>query len=545
MKRVDIKTVKVTNMNLRYCMDEMCANYDFEKNTFSIFFNGEIFEGSTPKNFLSKLDEIAKLLKSTKNYDEIFICYIPDISRCSLMLPPGTAQTYIRKGKEVPVSYRTNSFEFREFNVFARPSKRAEQHAAKMHILLSELCKMAGVSNICNLKYSPGWVVNKALCLGHEEEIKQWYYDNKNYRDSIEQFNEQLIGNKSGLLKAFEGVHEDVLMIDIKSAYLSAFKWIKDFPIGSLVRSVGDRALINICNGNWYHFIIKTKEVVDEFYDYADENDPKCYGFYRYDENVLFHSGIKLKKLVWDLVESGNAEVISYQSTSYGPLPSYILDKMQYFYDMKQETKNDPDRKDCYKILTEYVYGKGLQSDHNFQKDSDVVRYFKLPEHFIRPEYSMLVCSFVRWRLSRMIKDLGGSYYHDTDGIETSYSKENEEIVERQNNIIVEYNKSLGYDSNIGTYEIEAKHAKIGIIARKQRFFIDDNGNTVVKFAGVPKESIDMLRDDCGQSDVALFNLLSSRCIIPIVTYCYLDGYGFIPQIVEKITLQGCCQEGS
>lgn len=546
MQRVDIKTVKVTNMNLRYCMDEMCAAYNPEDNSWSIFFNGEIFEGHTPKDFLSKLDEIAKLLKSTKNYDEIFICYIPDLLGVSAMLPEGIANEYVKKGKKSYTFYRTKHYEFREYNMFARASGRKIQHAAKMHALLSELCELAGVSNICNLKYSSGWVVKKALVLGHEEEIKQWYYDTKNYRDSIEHFNEQLIGNKGGLLKANKGIFEDVLMIDIKSAYLSAFKWIQDFPTGRLVRSTGNRALINIMHGNWYHFIIKTKEVIDEFYDFADENDTKCYGFYRYDENMLFDNGIKLKEIVYNLVTSGDAEVISYQSSSYGPLPKCVVDKMQYLYDRKQETKDDPDRKECYKIMTEYIYGKFMQADHGFQKDSEVVRFFKLPDNVIRPEYSMLACSLVRWRLSRMIKELDFSYYNDTDGIETSYSKEKEEIVERQNNLIVEYNKSLGYDSNIGTYEIEAKHAKIGIIARKQRFFIDDNGKTIAKICSLPKDTIDILRK-FGYDDIKLFELLTHKITLPVTTFRYDSEFGYVPESLDcnKITLQGCCQEGS
>lgn len=546
-------------MNFRYARDEMCVNYDFATNSFSIFFNGEVFEGSTPKNFLSKLDEIAALLKPTKKENEIFICYAPNIKTLSAMLPEGTFKEHIKKGKKLYMTYRTDHFEFREFSMFSNDSDIKKYHAANMYALLKDLAELAGFDNICDIQKSAGWVTKKALSLGLEDEIKDWHYTNKNYRDSVEQFKEQLIGNKSGLLKAEEGIFEDVLMIDIKSAYLSALMHIQRFPIGRLVRSTGRNALINFLSGSWYHIIIKTEKELNSFFDnFRDDNDKNSYGFYLYDQDLLWDNGYNLKRFVYELVESGDAELICYDSSTYGPILSSVVDKIMYFYDMKQKTKAEGDeiRKDCYKIITELIYGKALQ-EHDFESNGACYRYFNGPENVIRPEYSMMAASYVRWRLSRMIKELGGSYYHDTDGIETAYSEEKEEIVERQNNLIVEYNKSLGHDSIIGTYDIEAKHAKIGIIARKQRFYIDDNGKLECRICGISRKYLEERTLEAG--DESMFNRLTKSFWYAATLYVYLgDEIGYIPQMSEKATpqdiidkvqtkktLQGCCQEGS
>lgn len=533
-------------MNFRYARDEMCVNYDFETNSFSIFFNGEVFEGSTPKNFLSKLDEIAALLKPTKKENEIFICYAPRLQTLSAMLPGGIFKEYKRKCEKIYMTYRTDHFEFREYRMFSRDDDIKKHHAANMYALLKDLAELAGFDNICDIKKSAGWVTKKALSRGLEDEIKDWHYNNKNYRDSIEQYKEQLIGNKTGLLNGIRGVHEDVFMIDIKSAYLSALMHIQRFPIGRLVRSTGRNALINFLSDSWYHIIIKTEKELNSFFDnFRDDNDKNSYGFYLYDQDLLWDNGYNLKRFVYELVEGGDAELICYDSSTYGPILSSVVDKIIYFYDMKQKSKaeNDEIRKDCYKIITELIYGKALQ-EHDFESNSKCYHYFNLPENVIRPEYSMMAASYVRWRLSRMIKELGDAYYNDTDGIETSYSKEKEEIVERQNNLIVEYNKSLGHDSIIGTYDIEAKHAKIGIIAAKQRFYIDDNGKLECRIAGVSRKFLKEITLETG--DEFMFNRLMKPFFYAVTQYEYYgDKDGYIPKMSEKITLQGCCQEGS
>lgn len=548
MKRLVAEKVRKNGdsvgMNFRYARDEMCVNYDFETNSFSIFFNGEVFEGSTPKNFLSKLDEIAALLKPTKKENEIFICYAPRLQTLSAMLPSGTFKEYTRKGEKFYTTYRTDHFEFREYLMFSKDADIKKYHAANMYALLKDLAKLAGFDNICDIQKSAGWVTKKALSLGLENEIKDWHYTNKNYRDSIEQFQEQLVGNKTGLLDGIKGVHDDVLMIDIKSAYLSALMHIQRFPIGRLVRSTGRNALINFLSNSWYHIIVKTEKELNPFFDnFRDDNDKNSYGFYLYDQDLLWDNGYNLKRFVYELVKSGDAELICYDSSTYGPILSSVVDKIMYFYDMKQKTKGDEIRKDCYKIITELIYGKALQ-EHDFDSNSACYHYFNRPENVIRPEYSMMAASYVRWRLSRMIKELGGAYYNDTDGIETSYSKEKEEIVERQNNLIVEYNKSIGYDSIIGTYDIEAKHAKIGIIAAKQRFYIDDNGKLNCRIAGVSRKYLEDVTKLVG--DMPMFDRLTKPFFYGNKQYIYYgDEIGYSPYIPEKITLQGCCQEGS
>lgn len=541
MIRVKEKTVKARNMNFRYCRDEICANYNFFDNTYSIFFNGEEvteFENSTPCNFIRDLNKIAEMLHE----DERFICYVNNLSAAIPMLPAGVKNDYINaKGETIISWYRTDKFEFREYEMFARNSSYKSCHARKMFSFLRSMASMIEKTNICDLPWSAGKVTKKALTIGLDEKIKQWYFDNKNYRDSIEEYKEQLIGCKSGLLKAMEGVYDDILMVDIKSAYISAFIQLDNFPIGRLIRSIGKKALINFLNGNWYHIILKTSEPVEDFSEFVSDNDKCTYGFYKYDENVFWDNGTNFKKKIMDLIENHGAELICYDCSTYGPILREVKDRIVDFYNLKQEKKGT-EFGDSYKIITEYIYGKALHKKE-FESNSKCNNYFKLAENIIRPEYSMLVCSFIRWRLSRTIKELGGCYYNDTDGIETQYSEENEKLMQEKNHKIIEFNKSVGYDTNMGTYEVEAKHAKIGIIGKKQRIFIDDEGKLTIKLAGVPSSSFDWLVKKLNLSDDELFNYITRGCtaIINVFGFNSKQGYYEIPQ---KITLQGCYQEG-
>ena len=500
-----------------YRQDEMIVHYDYNTNHWQIMLNFEVVEGDGYFPFLRALGNITDQFKE----DERIVCYINDLRLAMLMIPEGEIEgsKTDESGKKHPVYYTTNHIEFRNFSLFHISSRGKEaKNVAYMYEYLTKLSERIGAKTINACQYTVGYMSKKALSYGLDKNILKWYRENHNYMDSVKEYEDQLIGCKAGLLKAWEGEHNDVLMIDLKSAYLSAFVQLDCFPIGRKKHYIGKSAMVKFLKGEYYHILITTKDKVEEFSQYRVN---KTYGFYKHDFDTFEIIGTDLKELVVEQFKKG-ATIEVYDAQKYGRLMPEIVDRMMQFYDEKSKATGSD--KEAIKALTEMIYGKALQQ-REFDSDKETYTYFLRPDNYMRPEYSMIACSYTRFRLARMISRLGGSYYNDTDGIECKYTVENEQIVKEENAIIRKLNISLGFVSNIGTWKFEEKHARINIIGRKQRMYYGDNGELTVKVAGINKlDLIKHLKENDVKDPMQYFT--SKRMIaVPTYKFDYVNGF--------------------
>ena len=500
-----------------YLQDEMVVFYDYKSNNWQIMLNYEITEGKFPLPFLRKLAEITSKFKE----EERIVCYINDLRLAMVMIPGGEVEGEKTDASNTkhPVYYTTKNIEFRNFSLFHISGKgNGALSASQMYDYLRTLADKIGKKTINACQYTVGYMSKKILTYGLDKKILDWNGKNHNFVDSVKEYEDSLIGCKCGLLKAIKGIHDDVLMIDIKSAYLSAFVHLDCFPIGRKKHYSGKSAMIKFLKNEYYQVIITTE---DDFEVFSDHKQGNKYGFYKFDFDEFTECGVDLKKWVVEQYKNG-ATIEIYDSQKYGRLMKPIVDRMVEFYNNKQTaTGND---KDAIKAFTEMIYGKGLQK-RKFESDKEAYTYFLRPENVMRPEYSMMACSYIRMRMSKMIKELGGSYYNDTDGIECAYSEKNEEIVKKENERILKINKELGYDCNIGTWKFEERHAKISIITRKQRMYIGDNGELTVKVAGINKKDVmKHLREEDIKDVMKYFN--EKRSIrVPEYEFDYVNGF--------------------
>ena len=511
---------------IKYRQDEICLYYDYHKNKWELLVNSEIITGTGSFELVKKFND---LLKGFSEKEKI-ICFVNDLRLAVCMFPGGEVEGTKTDASLTnhPVYYVTSHIQFRNFSLFHVSAGGKDCTSAyQMFDYLRKIAEKIEWNTITACAYTIGHMTKKILAHGKEQKILDWYANHHNYIGTIKEYEDQLIGNKTGLLKACKGVYKNVFMIDLKSAYISSFIHLDCFPIGRNIHYSGKNAMVKFLKDEFYHIILHKKEVVTEFENHKQGNK---YGFYKHD----FTTFPELKKWIVEQYKSG-CEVEVYDSQEYGRLPKFYLDEIMNLYNYKQIAKGN--ERSAVKAITEMIYGKALQQKE-YKSDKEVYKHFLLPENFMRPEYSMIACAYVRSRLAEMINKLGGSYYNDTDGIECAYTKENEMIVKMENERILQLNRELGYESNIGTWEIEEKHATINIIARKQRMYVGDNGEITVKVAGVNKVYVQEHVSNKNIKDVISYFAKPVEVVCEPVLF-HVKGYGFIEKERRIVLLGG------
>lgn len=526
---LDTKIFKPYKNGKKYLtQDEIVLHYNYWTNDWDLFVNGEVISG---ENEYTLFEQFKNLLKDLKE-NETVVCFVNDLKLAMAMFPGGEISGYKKDASntEHPIYYTTNHIQFRNFSLFHISAKgEGAKNVGQMYDYLISLAKMFGRTTINACQYTIGWVSERALAYGLDEKILDWNAKNHNFVDSIQEYEDQLIGCKSGLLKAQKGIHDDVLMIDLKSAYISAFLQYDKFPIGRDRMHTQERAVVNFLQGECYHIVIECDDIYPEFRAWKQGN---CYGFYDLDVEFFNLQKIDVKKWILDRLDEG-CNIRAYSNQNYGRLMKEVCDKFVEFRTLKEQTVGE--NKEAIKAITEMFYGKALQ-EREFENKKECYHHFLRPEHYMRPKYSMIASAYIRLRMLKMIQKLGGSYYHDTDGIETSYSKESLDYVKEENKRIIELNRSLGYETNLGTWEIEARHARILIIGRKQRMFEDDHGHLGIKIAGLPKKYVEQYIHQNRPMDV--FEHFSKKVEIPMPgPFGHDEFYGFYCDEIKMFTL--------
>lgn len=511
----------------KYCQDECCILYNYFTNTWQMMLNGEYTKDIQAITLIRKLKEITQELEEKTKV----IIFVNDLRLFMAMIPGGKVigEKTANDLTKHPVYYETEHIQFRNFSLFHISDKGTGiVDIVDMITYLKTLAEKIGYQTINACRYTAGWMVKRICCKGIEEEIKQWNYDHKHFMNTVEEYNDMLVGCKTGLLKACKGIHKDVLMIDISSAYLSKFFQLDCFPIGRNRVYTGIRGINKLLKGEWFHVVIED----DNDEEYSMNCQDGLIGFYKMDVETYKRMGKDVITYIVDKFKQGY-EVRVWDSTEYGKIPDFYLETPKQMYIEKQRTSGI--YKESAKIITELVYGKALQK-HEFVNDKEVYKYFTRPENFVRPEWSMIVNSAVRLQMAEMIEKLGGSYYHDTDGIETQFTPENARIVVRENKIIEKFNTENNLPLQLGTWKIEALHATITIIGRKQRLYIDDNGFLTVKIAGVNKKYIsEHMKEKKVLNPIEYFN--KEQTIEIPNGYHYVKGYGFIEAAKKQVII--------
>ena len=503
-----------------YRKDELVCFYNHENNSWQMLLNHEFIQGNDFKSFFQKCVHISTQLKE----DERIVCFINDLRLATAIFPDGEIENSKTdaSGTSHPVYYDVPDikFQFRNFSLFHISTRGLDcQNVHYMYEYLLNLAQRRGFDSILYCQYTIGWMSKRILTYDIKEKILKWYKENHNYINSVKEYEDQLIGCKSGLLCGLKGEHNDVLMIDLKSAYLSAFVHLDFFPIGRKRYYSGSFAMVHLYENKFYHVLVTTDDDVPVLAKYKQQ---KTYGFYKHDfETLKLYEGFDLMKWIVEQRKKG-AKIEVYDCQKYGRLMPEIVEKMvSYFIEKSKATGFN---KNAVKAFTEMFYGKALQK-RDFCSKNEVYKYFVSPENYIRPEYSMMACSYIRLRLARMMSALGKWYYHDTDGIECEYTPGNEQFVKEENERIMELNRSLGFDCSIGTWEIEEKHARIYVIGRKQRMYYGDNGEFTLKVAGINK--IDLMKH-LKENDVEdPMEYFEAKRLINVPEYVFDYDFGF------------------
>ena len=509
-----------------YCQDEICIYYSYKTNRWDMFINGEIIQD---KETLSLIKQILTITQELDEKTKIII-FVNDLRLFMSIFPNGkvigekTANDFSKH----PVYYELKNVQFRNFSLFHISNKgQGITDVCEMVDYLKELANGIGYNTITACRYTAGWIVKRTCSYGKEDKIKQWNYDHKHFMNTVQEYEDMITGCKTGLLKAMSGIHKDVLMIDLSSAYLSKFFHYNKFPIGRNRCYTGIRAIKKLVKNEWFHVVID--EEIEDFSFHCQNG--KC-GFYYPDVDLYKEQGIDILKVVAEYYKKG-VEIRVWDSTEYGSIPEFYLEVPKNMYIRKQRSKGI--YKDSAKAVTELFYGKALQT-REFNTDSEVYRYFTRPENFVRPEWSMIVNSLVRAQMADMINRLGGSYYHDTDGIETEFTPTNARIVVEENKKIEKFNEEHNLPLQLGTWKIESMHATITIIGRKQRMYIDDEGFLTVKIAGIHKSYIIKHMEENGiKNPIEYFNK-QTKITIPN-GYFYVKGIGFFESEQKEVLL--------
>lgn len=505
--------------------------YDFTTNCIEVLTDDMMYSND------ARLGDIKDLCK------EECIIYINDLKAISSLIPGGQVKSQsfdLEKGDVI--SYKYDKATMRSFSVL-KPA----------NVSLSQLTEVFKAKNIPHMMYlyiqSYGGPFKVSLTLASQAKkdfyapIRYCLWDDivgrKRYANNTNEWNLLYTGRKSGLLKDVNKIktyNYDIIAFDIKSAYAAAFVQDDKFPIGK-PRFTKNKSMVIECLQKKEWVKIVTSDPIPELIDYVDERTMKI-GIEYYDFFTLKMQGIDIIRLLnehdWDVIYSDKTGYLHYE----------FRKRAMYYYDAKNRcAKNTPERL-LKKAPLETLYGKSIQW-REMKKDSDVVAYYKgRGENYLLPHMGNHASAYVRYTLEKILKEFGDDcVYWDTDGVKIKRSEKVIEYFKKLNEEIYQKNLNSGYDSDIGTFELEAEMKSFCEVRSKIYLYKDKNNEIISTMAGFDeyaKEGALYYAEQAKRDDESIFDcmerdgvLFLSKCMVK--TDDGLIDIGYEPSFLNPI----------
>lgn len=506
------------------------AGFYRKDNTWEIFWDGELYEGTGPQEFKFKLYD----LFDTEDNQEYSV-FLNDFEYIGELFPgkfDSVFVTYdgVKTHSKRVFNKKNNKIVLKNFERFI-PKQSVKIFKGKEHPAFSMIEYLSnpifGISPY-QMKNSLGYVLKKYIFYrGIEEELRQDIWDTGRNMWTENMYNNLLCGNKSGLLRTkFDSVEEYNFVDewDLSNAYTSVFINDYMFPIGrtyELHGSFAVKALRNcLKNYLWFKiYVPKEVKVTKAVEYYCQDTKTQDYGIEYWDYRSLTELlNVDPKYFEELLMEDG---VVFYESQS-GRVHDKVRGRLMEFRELRMEAKrnNDTFKDMIYKQLLEVIYGKALQK-YTFEDHNRELGHFSEGINYIQPHMSMHCCAAIRYRLLKaQVESEGEVVYYDTDSI---HGYDLKEYVEKDNLNVMAANLVAGYESNIGCWKLEHSECCELFLGPKQRIVLDNNEWTV-KVSGITPEFVMNYIDEMKEKGLDNRQILNEFYLnkvdnVPVIAY--------------------------
>lgn len=456
------------------------AYIDLENNTSEIFHNGEI---DKLENF--RICDVINMSRKT-------ICFVSSIKVVIKMYPGGDVLggDYSKLGVSDPLEYNYGNCTFRSF--FALFGGNSTKHLTKMFpdcpISVSMFKYIESLGDPNKVKYTLAYHAKKLFYEPIENELwdatknkKHYYYDMQTYDDMYAQ-------NKGGVLcREKSHYHEDVLMYDIKTAFMSVVVNDNKFPVGQQrqVKGTNDYKIkvLKKClkDGEWVKVVFDGKEKrMARYYDCdSDKTAMEYWNFHTAHLVGRFEEYIEILK---------EKDFRIYTSTETNYLEWEMRNQTVLSYNKKQEYKKIYGKESfCYfmeKTKIDMIYGKAIQR-YEFEDVYSLQDHYRgaKKRNYMTPEFSNHCSAKIEYEIIKAYKNCECVYY-DTDGVKVKNTPQAVEYFKRENERIMEANRRSGFETDIGTWDFEG-HATRLLVFGPKVYCYEVDGEFTIKTAGM------------------------------------------------------------
>lgn len=427
----------------------------------------------------------------------VFTNYLYYIKR---RYPGGKAvgEDYTKYNQEETVAYEYGNTIFRNIACFL--SGQSESVLKDMYpdvpitVAMQEfICSFN--SNPEKVKYTLGYNIKRLFYESIRMELWEEKKKNKAYYYDVETYNDMMVANKSGAISDIHTYGEDVLCFDKRSAYASVLVNDDKFPIGKerKIEFSDPEYAMNLAKrfldeGTYFKIVL----------DYAVD------GFEVFCEEEVGKTGLEYNNFL-DLIEDGRFYEF-FSKINNGRL--YHCLKTGYLaYIFRQEIVNAFDKKERTTGVTKFfektkiniLYGKGIQK-YSFKDKYELQKHYRgRGENYLQPEQSLHCQAVLMHEIHKAIRN-NVAVYWDTDGIKVKNTPEAFRYFEEQNSIILAKNRAAGFDSEIGTWKLEAVANRFISFGCKHYIIENQDGSYSMTWSGMSQKdqekSLEMLGED-------------------------------------------------
>lgn len=491
-----------------------CGYYDKKSNNWQIMFDGAIFEGSYPTDFVNKINE----LTSTNLYEKgtVYHVFINCFDQLSELFKGDFKGKYQQRFQNPDGSisireafwqkvYNPNSkitIKYKDFTCFAPKAFKLNSVTNMIDFFNCDLLKNLTPANY---KYSFGYVVKSFIFYTPEmrEELSNYMKANHiNYWCNDKDGYHRVCGCcKSGLLmrkiEEFDNDRFDGNEFDARSMYSSVMMTDDHYPTSKVCEIEGifaRRAFDNCVNNpelRWFKIYIPNKydEIIPPAI-YQMCRDRKTGDFFidceHYQQLVNREHLLDINWFYDILTKDG----VYFMESYCGFLQKCVRNRLAHFYDLKEKLKGfDENSRSVVKMVLELMYGKGLQDRCNEELDSLRARQLD-GSNYITPWMSGHTVAVAQCRLRNIIINNPDKIkYFDTDSV---HGLGLDDYINKMNKKIQAHNTAVGIDNDCGTFKKEFEEDVTEIVfAPKQRIIITADNKAVCKVAGVPLDQIE------------------------------------------------------
>lgn len=469
---------------IEYYADRILISFNYETQKFQIGVNDLSKKGLSVAELKKAFLEFKALTNRRSKTFVVWTTHLKSLLPLLMEIAPGGAtveRSNELKGTVVWI-YRTNKFEFRNFDIISNQTDLNVLKESYNFPSISdcgimrdylEMRKKQGFTTWARLNYSFIYMENKLFGRGIDSSLTI------NSTPSEYDYNNLMQMCRHGILAIDQNqkgnLISDIYGPDKSSAYPSGFVSLK-MPIGRFITVENSFACVkDLWNkGERFYVVIRTKEKFNGIL-FETENDYKKVDDWFYYVLTDFDLAAALKLYNFKGVELVNVRVA--ETTNY--LPNEIREKVISLYNQKQANKGK--NQSAYynaKTTLDAIWGKALQKNsYNWKQQASKL---------IKPQWSLWSASYLRYEIVCLIEKIGveNVIAIDTDGIKTKGNFTS--IFEAHNEEIRKANKEAGFESEIGTWDTSEYYEQF-IQFEKKVYAEVINGEIECKFAGCRK----------------------------------------------------------